>query len=135
MGRAVSTGQAGSGDEGSAAVLVVALLAVAAALVAAVAILAGAHTARADAQTAADLAALAAAQRHAVARSGACETGSEAATRNGGRLTRCIVADDGSVTVSVERDGGGASGAFGARSVEATARAGPSWLLAARAAP
>jgi len=124
-----------AGDEGAGTVLVLALLGVAAGLVAAVGVLAGAHAARADAQGAADLAALAAAQRHAAARSGACETGGEAATRNGARLTRCVVAEDGSVTVSIERDRGGVRGALGARVVHATARAGPSWLRVARPDP
>ncbi|PFG37234.1 secretion/DNA translocation related TadE-like protein [Flavimobilis soli] len=127
-----ASGRSG-GDEGSAAVLVLALLGAAAALVAAIALLAGAHAARADAQAAADLAALAAAQRHALARAGACETGREAAERNGARLASCVVAGDGSVTVSVEVDRSGVSGAAVATPVGATARAGPSWLRAARA--
>lgn len=124
-----------AGDDGAASVLVLGLLGVAAALIAAIAVVAGAHTARADAQAAADLAALAAAQQHAVARAGACATGSQTASRNGARVTGCLVAEDGSVTVTVRRDLGGVAAVFGGSSVDATARAGPAWLRQVRAQP
>lgn len=75
-------------ERGSASVLVLALVAVTVALATLLGLLASAHAARGRAQAAADLAALAGAQR-AVAGGAACGLAREVATRNGAGLDRC----------------------------------------------
>ncbi len=100
------------------------MAAVAFVLVVAVGAVASAHVASARASAAADLAALAGAQRAVAAGTGGwtgaepCGLAAEAARRNGGVLVRCVPAPDGSVTVRVRVDAavGGATG---------DARAGP----------
>lgn len=75
-------------DQGSASVLVLALVAVTVALATLLGLLASAHAARGRAQAAADLAALAGAQR-AVTGGAACGLAREVAARNGAGLDRC----------------------------------------------
>lgn len=75
-------------DRGSASVLVLALVAVTVALATLLGLLASAHAARGRAQAAADLAALAGAQR-ALTGGAACGLAREVAARNGAVLDRC----------------------------------------------
>lgn len=116
-------------DRGSGTVLVVAVVAVVLVLAAGVGLLVRAQSARTGAQTAADLAALAAASSIAAPRGvvlgdrqsqpgAVCGLAGEVARRNGGVLTGCEVGQDGVVQVSVTR--GSLAGA-----ATATARAGP----------
>jgi len=118
----VSTGSpVADGDRGSGTVLLVGVVAVAVALLAAMALLVGAERARAGAQAAADLAALAAAARlvDGAAAGGPCAVAAAVATRNGARLVACRPGDGGVVTVTAARP------AAGVGTARATARAGP----------
>jgi secretion/DNA translocation related TadE-like protein len=108
-------------------VLVIGLVATMLALLAVTGALVRAEAARAGAQTAADLAALAAASQLVHAGGGAaaaCPVAADVAGRNGARLTGCRVEGDGVVRVRTARPGG-------VGTATATARAGPA---AARAA-
>lgn len=109
-------------DRGAGTVLVVAVVAVALVLLSGAALLVGAERGRATAQSAADLAALAAAARLAHPGGGAgsaCAVAREVATRNGVRLTGCRTRPDGVVDVTTTRS----AGVVGTAS--ASARAGP----------
>lgn len=119
-------------DEGSGTVLVLAVVAVVMVLAGLVAALASAQGARARAQTAADLAALAGAQRVATpggipldagAVDGAdpCATARDVAARNGAGLRSCTAGVDGVVEVTVAGRGGVMQGP----AATASARAGP----------
>lgn len=101
--------------------LVLAVIAVALALALGLGLVARAHVARVGAESAADLAALAAAT--ALARGGdACATAREVAASNGAELARCDTEGTGAVQVEVTRT----VSALGRASAQA--RAGPSWL-------
>ncbi|SFF22443.1 helicase/secretion neighborhood TadE-like protein [Flavimobilis marinus] len=110
-----------AGDRGSGSVLVLAVIAVALALALGLGLVARAHVARVGAESAADLAALAAAT--ALARGGdACATARDVATSNGAEIVRCDTEGTGAVQVEVSRDVPMLGRAT------AQARAGPSWL-------
>ena len=109
-------------DRGSGTVLMVGLVAVVLALFVAISLLGRAQSARGAAQTAADLAALAAAQQLVDGGAGptvACGTAREVVAANGAVLTGCSLLGHGVVRVTCERSGG-----LGA--ARASARAGPS---------
>lgn len=117
-------------DRGSGTVLLLAVVAVVVVLAGLLAVLASAQAARARAQTAADLAALAGAQRiatpgglaldpAAIGAADPCTSVRDVAARNGARVLRCAAGTDGVVEVEVAVDAGA-----GAQSAEA--RAGPS---------
>lgn len=118
----------GASDRGSGTVLVLGLVAVVLVLTAAVAALARGQGARVSVQTAADLAALAAAESIAIP-SGVvlpsegpatepCALAGDVAARNGAALTRCTVIGGGVVEVTASRP-------TLAGAATATARAGP----------
>lgn len=97
------------------------VIAVALVLALGLGLVARAHAARVSAESAADLAALAAAT--ALARGGdACATAREVVVANNGTLARCDVEGTGAVQVEVNRDVPMLGRAT------AQARAGPSWL-------
>lgn len=104
-------------DRGSASVLVLALVAVTVALATLLGLLASAHAARGRAQAAADLAALAGAQR-ALTGGAACGLAREVAARNGAGLDRCHELPGAVVEVAAS-----VSGVWGVAT--AAARAGP----------
>lgn len=105
-------------EGGSASVVLVSLVAVTLALAVLVGAVTTAHAGRLQAQTAADLAALAGASD--LRRGGdACATARRAAARNGARLVAC--ADEGAGVVRVVAECGTRVG-----TASATARAGPS---------
>ncbi len=92
--------RAGWGDEGAGTVLALGLVALLAVLVLAVAGVGTAVVARHRAAAAADLAALAGADRTAGRAPGApCPAAAVVARRNGAALVSCVVAGDGSVSV------------------------------------
>ena len=105
-------------DAGSGAVLVLAVVAVALSLVLVAGLVGSAHVAEATAVTAADLAALAAAQHVADGGTDPCEQASGAARRNGALLTSCTPGPAGDVTVRVRAT-------TGIGDARAVARAGP----------
>jgi len=110
------------GDRGSGTVLALGLIAVALVLGLALAALSSAQGARGQAQTAADLAALAG----ATALQGgwdACPTARETVERNGAELVACVEQGDGVVRVDVVREATGWAGVLG--TARAAARAGP----------
>ncbi len=89
-------------ERGAGTVLCLGLVALLATLLLAVAALGAAVLARHRAAAAADLAALAAADRTSGRSPGApCPAAASVAGRNGASLTSCVVAADGSVTVRV----------------------------------
>lgn len=133
-GRRGSTdGRAGvGGDEGSGTVLMLAVVAVVMVLAGLLGVLASAQGARVRAQTAADLAALAGAQRiatpshipldtAAVVAVDPCATARDVAARNGADLRSCAADADGVVEVTVTCRPGGVVTTAG----KASARAGP----------
>lgn len=118
-------------DEGSGTVLMLAVVAVVMVLAGLLGVLASAQGARGRAQTAADLAALAGAQRiatpggiqldaAAVVAVDPCATARDVAARNGADLRTCAAAADGVVEVTVTCRGGVLTTAG-----KASARAGP----------
>lgn len=109
-------------DQGSGTVLALGLIAVSLVLGLALAALSTAQGARGQAQTAADLAAVAG----ATALQGgwdACPTAHETAERNGAVVAACVEQGDGVVRVDVTREATGWAGALG--TARAAARAGP----------
>ncbi|MBO3094319.1 Rv3654c family TadE-like protein [Cellulomonas dongxiuzhuiae] len=88
-------------DAGSGAVLVLAVVAVALSLVLAAGLVGSAHVMAATAATAADLAALAAAQHVADGGADPCAQAAVAARRNGAPMTSCTPGPAGDVTVRV----------------------------------
>ena len=112
-----------SGDRGSATVWVLALSGVLAVLATAVVLVGGATVARHRANTAADLAALAAAGRAVLDQPGACELAAEVAGANAATLDSCSV--DASSVVEVRVKVPVRLGRLGVWSAEARARAGP----------
>lgn len=108
----------GAADRGSGSVLVIALVAVSVVLAGVVGLMAGVQTARARAQAAADLGALAGAHRLLVGAGDACARAREVVERNGATLVRCEEVGAGAVAVRtvVPSPVGGAA---------AAARAGP----------
>ncbi|WP_426593132.1 Rv3654c family TadE-like protein [Cellulomonas sp. McL0617] len=108
-----------SGDEGSGTVLLLGLVCVVMLLMGFLGVLASAQSARARAQAASDLAALAAATRLLPLGGGdACGMAGQTAVRNGGRLVACVDEGGGVVRVRVE-----VATRIGSASAEA--RAGP----------
>lgn len=115
------------GDDGSGTVLAVGLVAVLAMLVLATTTLGAAVVARHRAATAADLAALAAADRTTGRASGpACLAAREVAATNNAALTGCTVDPDGSVTVTVQVSLPGSLRRLGSASARARAGRPPS---------
>jgi len=112
-----------SGDRGSATVWVLALSGILGVLGAAVVLVGAAAVARHRANTAADLAALAAAGRAALGEPGACTLAAEVARANAAGLDSCAV--DGSAVVEVRVSVPVRLGRLGVRSASARARAGP----------
>ena len=119
------------GDEGSGTVLVVGLVAAVLVLVAGLGLVATGYLARSRAQTAADMAALAAADavaappgvrvgREAQAAADPCGRARETAARNAAVLTGCNLQPDGVVSVRVRAE-------HPVASVFARAEAGPVW--------
>lgn len=108
----------GGRDRGSGTVLVIAVLAVAVLLVGALGLLAGAQRARARAQSAADLGALAAADRALRGRPDPCGTAGDVVERNGAVLAGCAVEPGAVVAVT-------ATVATAVGEARADARAGP----------
>jgi secretion/DNA translocation related TadE-like protein len=109
-------------DRGAGTVLVLALVAVVVALVLGTAVLVGAVVTRGSAQSAADLAALAAAASLQRGAADPCSGAREVAARNGAQVEACLCAPDRSCTVSTTlatKTGAAA---------RATARAGPASL-------
>lgn len=110
-------------DDGSGSVLVLALVAVLCTGIVLLALLGGAAAARHRAQTAADLAALAAADVLLGRRPGSpCATAGQVATANGARVRVCSEQADGTVVVAVEVATDGVLAGLGPAG--ATARAG-----------
>lgn len=90
------------GDAGSVSILMLAVLAALVVGALAVAVLARSSTARTQAQSAADLAALAAATAAMYATAVPCEIAHETARRNGAELVSCVEEGRGVYTVSVQ---------------------------------
>lgn len=112
-----------AGERGSGSVLVLGLVAAVVVGVLLLAVLGGAVAARHRAQTAADLAALAAAEVSLGRRSGEpCTAARAVAVANGGRLVRCEAHEDGSVLVTVTVAPAGPVARLG--TAKASARAG-----------
>lgn len=109
-------------DRGAATLLAVAMMAVILAVVGAAMVVGSAVIARHRAQSAADLAALAAAGRLAEGQSAACEWAVSVADRVNARVTACAVE---SLDVVVTVDVGAALGRWGLGTARAVARAGP----------
>ncbi|MGK5110599.1 MULTISPECIES: Rv3654c family TadE-like protein [unclassified Geodermatophilus] len=110
-------------ERGSATVWVVALSGVLAAIGVAAVLVGGAVVARHRATSAADLAALAAAERAVRGDSAACSVAAQVATANGAHLTACSV--DAGAVVSVAVEVPVALGPLGVHRADARARAGP----------
>jgi secretion/DNA translocation related TadE-like protein len=109
-------------DRGSATLLAVAMMALILAVVGAAMVVGAAVIARHRAQSAADLAALAAAGRLAQGQSTACEWAVSVADRMNARVTACAVE---SLDVVVTVDVDAALGRWGMGTARAVARAGP----------
>ncbi|NYG06597.1 secretion/DNA translocation related TadE-like protein [Phycicoccus badiiscoriae] len=116
------------GEDGTVTVVVVAVMGLALTLLLGGLALASAVIATHRARAAADLAALAAAQalQAGAAPREACAVGASIMGRNGARAQRCLVAADGSVTVSATTTAGFALPGMPPGITTATARAGPS---------
>ena len=112
-----------SGERGSATVWVVALAGVLAAIGVAAVLVGTAVVGRHRATTAADLAALAAAEHAVRGDPGACAAAGEVAGANGARLTACTVGDGAVVEVAVAVPV--RLGPLGVSRAGARARAGP----------
>ena len=112
-----------SGERGSATVWVVALAGVLAAIGVAAVLVGAAVVGRHRATTAADLAALAAAEHAVRGAPGACAAAGEVAGANGARLTACTVGDGAVVEVAVAVPV--RLGPLGVSRAGARARAGP----------
>lgn len=112
-----------AGERGSATVWVVALAGVLAAIGVAAVLVGAAVVGRHRATTAADLAALAAAEHAVRGDPGACAAAGEVAGANGARLTTCTVASGAVVDVAVEVPV--RLGPLGVSRAGARARAGP----------
>lgn len=110
-------------DRGSATIWVLTLSGVLAVLAAAVVLVGAAAVARHRAETAADLAALAAAGRAVLGEPGACERAAEVARANAARLVSCSV--DGSAVAQVRVCVPVQLGRLGVHAASAVARAGP----------
>lgn len=113
-------------ERGSATVLVLALVAVSGVLLLGLGLLAGTQAGRAGAQTAADLAALAAADAANVGSGDPCGVAAEVAGRNNAQLTSCTLDELGVVQVSTATKATFAGRTAG--TATATARAGPAWV-------
>jgi hypothetical protein len=129
-GRREPGGAGDAGDAGSGSVLIIGVVAVVVVLCAALGVLLRAESARQGAQTAADLAALAAASSVALppglilqepggpTRTGsttACDLAGQVATRNGAVLTSCRLLGRGVVEVTTSRSAGIGDARAGAR--------------------
>ncbi|MGY1759966.1 Rv3654c family TadE-like protein [Geodermatophilus sp. SYSU D00805] len=112
-----------SGERGSATVWVIALAGVLAAIGVAAVLVGAAVVGRHRATTAADLAALAGAERAVRGDPGACAVVGEVAGANGARLTACTVGDGAVVEVAVAVPV--RLGPLGVNRAGARARAGP----------
>ncbi|WNV76219.1 Rv3654c family TadE-like protein [Geodermatophilus sp. DSM 44513] len=112
-----------AGERGSATVWVVALSGVLAAIGVAAVLVGTAVVGRHRAAAAADLAALAAAERAVRGDPGACTTAGEVAAANGARLTACTLGGGAVVEVAVEVPV--RLGPLGVPAAGARARAGP----------
>lgn len=117
----------GDRERGSATVLVLAVVAVIGVLMMGLGLIAGAQAGRATAQTAADLAALAAADAAAVGLlDDACQRAGAVVQRNGAELLACSISEQGVADVEASRAARFARVAIGP--AVARARAGPAWL-------
>lgn len=118
----------GTGERGSATVMVVAAVGVLALVLVAGLALGSAVVATHRARAAADLAALAVAQavEQGVEPATACASGARLAARNGARPAGCVVAVDGSVTCRATTQPSFVLPGTSADTTTATARAGPS---------
>jgi secretion/DNA translocation related TadE-like protein len=127
VGRAV-TRRTGTADRerGAGTVLLLGVVAVVLLCTVGLAALGAAQHARARAQSAADLAALAGAAAHR-AGLGACDTASASAGRHDATLVACVPGDDGTVTVTVSV---AATGPTSLGDATARARAGPATVAA-----
>lgn len=114
-------------DRGSATVIVLAIMGLAVGVILVSALIAGIAAARAQAQTAADLGAIAAAHEYEQQRVtfrddqiAACARGGEVVRKNGADVLECLIQEDRSVIMRVATPAG-----LGHIRVEASARAGP----------
>lgn len=114
---------AGLRDRGAGSVLAVGVCAVMVVGALVVGALGQAVVARHAVSSAADLAALAAADRLAAGHVDGCAVAARVVTAHGSRLTGCRADPDGSVTVTADRDLAGALSRMGP--ARASARAGP----------
>lgn len=112
-----------SRDRGAGSVLVVSLCAVLVLGALVVGALSQAVVARHTVSSAADLAALAAADRLATGHADGCAVAARVLAAHGSRLTGCRADPDGSVLVTASRDVGGSAARWGP--ARASARAGP----------
>lgn len=117
--RARCCGGAADAERGSASVLMLAVVAALVVVAVTVAVLAGTSAARTRAQSAADMAVLAAATAAMYATAVPCEAAGETARRNGAELASCAGEGDGVYAVLVR------VAAPAGRTASASARAGP----------